>query len=85
MENEKEAESLKTKEQICDTLIGKKFEIMWSEQVEYTTSVFAEDEEDARNQWDEGNHPKPVINESQIIDDSFEIYAIPEEEWKRIK
>ena len=53
----KKDKHLKVKEKICDTLIGKKFEIIWSEQVEYTTSVFAVDEEEAREKWDcgEGN------------------------------
>lgn len=71
---------LKIKEKICDTLIGKKFEIVWSEQVEYTTSVFAVDKEEAYKKWNHSNHPNPQINSSQLIDDSWEIMEIPQEE-----
>ena len=79
----KQDKHLKIKEQICDALIGKKFEIVWSEHVEYTTSVFATSEEEAREKWDGMNTPMPQINSSQMLDDSLEIIEIPKEEWNK--
>ena len=81
----KKDKHLKIKEKICDNLIGKKFEIVWKEEVEYATSVFAVDEEDAYEKWNDGNHPTPNINSSQIVDSGWEIMEIPEMYWRNNK
>jgi len=80
---EKEAISLKIKEDICDRLGGKKFEICWNENVRYSTSVFAVNEKEAKEKWEDGDYPEPDINEADFEDDSLEVYEIPEEEWNK--
>ena len=67
---------LKVKEKICDALMGKKWEIVWREEMELTTSVFAETEEEAYDKWDNGEHPEPRVNNGQVLDDSLEVFEI---------
>jgi hypothetical protein len=75
-------EKRKLKEKICDSLNGKKYEIVWSEQVQYSTCIMANDEQDASDKFMNGDYPEPSINDTETIDDSLEIIEIPEEEWK---
>lgn len=73
----KQIKNKKLKEQICENLEGiKEFEIMWREEIEYTTKVKAKDEEEAEELFSSGDYPSPEINDAEFIDDSMEIFEL---------
>jgi len=70
----KKNESTILKENICNSLNGKRYTITWSNDVNYSVEVIAGSREEAEDMFWTGNYPEPSVNDEQVDEGSLEIY-----------
>ena len=67
-------ENTKLKEKICDNLNPKKFEVTWTEDIEYSATIIAGSQDEAREKFSNGEYEDEEQGDGYVDQDSVEIY-----------